>query len=337
MDLFYAFNDAYAPMAGISITSLLINNNSDSKLTFHIVDSGISEENLKKLKDIIASYNQECKIYEMPDFDKITGKHIDTGRWNINVFSKLFVGSILPELVNKVICIDCDTDIEHSLEELWNVDLTGKIVAGVIECIGGKYRTNLGKKESDYYFNSGLLMFNVAEMRKQSYEDKFWACMEKYGSSLAYLDQDVINAVVPQKDMVALHPKFNCITPVFCLSYKDFMTVRGAKDYYTEEEYNEAVSDPYIVHFTTFFMNKLRPWFEGSSHPKVSRYVYYKERSPWKDTANWVDKRSNKEKFKYVILNGLPKGVSKIIVSYLHANVVPKKNLKKMTHFISNN
>ena len=330
MDVFYAFNDAYAAMAGISIFSLLENSSSEEKIVFHIVDSGISQGNLSKLSETILSHNQTVQFYKMPDFEQLTGKKIDTGRWNINVFSKLFVGSILPEAVKKVICIDCDTVVMHSLNELWSTDIENKIVAGVIECISPLYRSNLGKQDSDYYFNSGLVVFNVEEMRKQQYEDKFWACMQKYGSSLAYLDQDVINAVVPQNQMVLLHPKFNAITPVFCLNYKDFMETRGARDYYSETEYVEAQNTPYIIHYTTFFLSGLRPWFEGSKHPKVGEFLKYKELSLWKDALLWKDNRNAASKWKAAVIRMVPLFILKPLVAYLHGTIVPRKNAKKM-------
>ena len=126
MEVFYAFNDAYAVMAGISMFSLLENSESNETINFHIVDSGIAENNLIKLRDVIEGHGQTVKFYKMPNFEEVTGKEIETRRWNVNVFSKLFVGSILPEDVKKIISIDCDTVIEHSLQELWNVNLNGK-------------------------------------------------------------------------------------------------------------------------------------------------------------------------------------------------------------------
>lgn len=330
MDIFYSFNDAYAMMAGISILSLLENSNADDNIIFHIVDSGISKDNLSNLTNIIEGHHQRVNFYNMPDFEQLTGKRISTGRWNINVFSKLFVGSILPENVNKVICIDCDTVITHSLKELWNVDLKQKTVAGVIECMSPLYRLNLGKKAEDFYFNSGVVVFNVDKLRKEHYEDLFWECMQKYGSSLAYLDQDVINAVIPQSQMLSLHPKFNAITPFFVLDYRDFMEIRGARKYYSEKEYEQAKKDPYIIHFTTFFLVNLRPWFEESDHPKVDMFLKYKDISPWNLEPLWQDKRTRKNRMKMVLVQMCPLSIIKKISSYLHGTVVPKRNAKSM-------
>ena len=330
MDIFYAFNDAYAALAGISIYSLLENNKDCDSIRFYIVDSGISKINRDKIQDLIEDKGREITFFEMPSFSGILGEDVDTGRWNINVYSKLFVGSILPDDVHKVISIDCDTVIVRSLKELWDTDISAAIVAGVNEAMSKYYRRYLGKEDKDYYLNSGLLVFNLDALRNEKYEERFLECMKKYGNSLAYLDQDAINAVVPNNRMVIVPPKFNAITPIFCCSYKELIKTRWASMYYTENEFNEAKAKPHIIHFTTFFMNDLRPWFEGSQHPKLEEFLKYKNTSPWKDEPFWKDKREGKAKAKGKIIKALPRGLQCEISSILHGVVVPKKNKKKM-------
>lgn len=330
MDIFYAFNDAYAVLAGISIYSLITNNINCDSIRFYIVDSGISKINKEKIRNLIKDNGREITFYEMPNFGDVLGSDVDTRRWNINVYSKLFVGSILPNDVHKVISIDCDTVIVKSLDELWNMDISSAVVAGVNEAMSKHYRRYLGKKDQDYYINSGLLMFNVDELRRENYEDKFLDCMKKYGSSLAYLDQDVANMVIPNNKILVVPPKFNAITPIFCCSYKELLKTRRPSVYYTETEFDDAKRNPYIIHFTTFFMNDLRPWVEGSQHPKLDEFLKYKNASPWKDEYLWNDTRRRMAKIKGKIIKILPRPIQCKISSFLHGVVVPKKNKKKM-------
>lgn len=82
----------------------------------------------------------------MPDMKELTGQEIDTRRWNISTFGRLYMASALPETVHKVLNIDCDTIIVDSIEPLWNTDMTGKVFGGMLECINDRYRRNVGKK-----------------------------------------------------------------------------------------------------------------------------------------------------------------------------------------------
>lgn len=330
MNVFYSFNDAYATLAGISIYSLLENTKDCQNINIYIVDSGISEQNKQKIQKMVDLFGQKAFFVEMPSFEKVLGISIDAGRWNINVYSKLFAASILPVEVDKIISIDCDTIIMHSLKELWDINLNGAVVAGVNECMSQYYRRNLGKQDKDHYFNSGMLVLNLEEFRKGNYEELFWKYMKRYGSSLAYLDQDLVNAVVPQQKMLLLDPKYNAITPIFCLDYRELIRMRNASIYYAQDKYIDAQCNPYIIHFTTFFMNELRPWIEGSKHPKLDEFLKYKERSPWADEKMWKDKRDFKTKMKYKCIRLIPRFLLIKVVAFLHGRVVPSRNLKKM-------
>ncbi len=326
MNIFYAFNEAYAVLAGISIYSLLVNNLDVDDIIIHVVDSGISEKNKKRIESIVKKYHRKVMFYNMPDFNAVFGGDIDAKRWNINVYSKLFARSILPQNVKKIISIDCDTVILKSLKELWEINLDGYIVAGVQEAFSTKYRANLNKRKNDYYFNSGVLVFNLEEIERSCMENSFKQYMKKYGSAIAYLDQDVVNAVPEQDKMLLLDLKYNVKSSDVCCSYKEMMKARKVTNYYSESEFEDAVNDPNIIHFTTFFMNDLRPWYEGSKHPKLNVFLEYKELSPWKNEPLWEDQRKGKTKIKGKIIMLLPRFLQCEISSILHGTLIPHKN-----------
>lgn len=89
-----------------------------------------------------------------------------------------------PELlkVNKVIHLDIDTIVCDSLEGLWKTDITGKWVAAVPE-YKGRY-----KPFGDTYYNMGVALLNLAQMRKDGASAK----MAEYLNTVPqpYADQD---------------------------------------------------------------------------------------------------------------------------------------------------
>lgn len=89
-----------------------------------------------------------------------------------------------PELlkVNKVIHLDIDTIVCDSLEGLWKTDVTGKWVAAVPE-YKGRY-----KPFGDTYYNMGVALLNLAQMRKDGASAK----MAEYLNTVPqpYADQD---------------------------------------------------------------------------------------------------------------------------------------------------
>ena len=120
MNVVYSSSDSYASVAGVSMYSLLCNNKSSKELNIYIVDNNISEKNKEKFRKMCSDFGRSLTFIPIADIEKLAGTKIDIGRWNISTFGRLFEASLLPDSVEKVIHIDCDTMVMSSLEDLWN-------------------------------------------------------------------------------------------------------------------------------------------------------------------------------------------------------------------------
>lgn len=109
MDILYSSSDSYAFLTGISILSLLENNRECDAIHIYIMDNHISDINKNKLIEVVKEYRRDISFVPMPDMKELTGQEIDTRRWNISTFGRLYMASALPETVHKVLNIDCDT------------------------------------------------------------------------------------------------------------------------------------------------------------------------------------------------------------------------------------
>ena len=72
------------------------------------------------------------------------------------------IGTLLPDNVEKVICLDSDTLICSDLEELWNTDMAGNILAGVADCMNiKKYKRQFDMDDDDIYCNAGFYLVDL--------------------------------------------------------------------------------------------------------------------------------------------------------------------------------
>ena len=140
MDILYSSSDSYASLTGISILSLLENNKACEEINIYIMNNAISVENKNRLSEVVHRYGRKLFFVPMPDMKELTGQEIDTRRWNISTFGRLYMERVLPKNIHKVLNIDCDTIIEESLEPLWNTDMTGKVFGGMQEAMNYRYR-----------------------------------------------------------------------------------------------------------------------------------------------------------------------------------------------------
>lgn len=103
---------------------------------------------------------------------------------------------------DKIISLDADTIVNDSLEDMWNIDLTGKWFAMCPEELG-KYRP-FGKDQK--YYNAGVALYNLKQLRK----DKIVPTMVKYLNKVESLcmDQEAWN-YFGQDKAVILPVRFN--------------------------------------------------------------------------------------------------------------------------------
>lgn len=330
MTILYSSSDSYAFLAGISILSLLENNKYCQDIHIYIMDNAISDENKLKLIQIVNGYGRELSFVPMPSIEKMTGQSINTRRWNISTFGRLYMASALPETVHKVMNIDCDTMILGSVEGLWNTDLSGKICAGVSDCFNDRYRRNIDLKDGEIYLNGGMILLNLDAIREGGFERKFTNYIATYGESLAYLDQDVLNAVIPQNGFKVVPLQYNVFSLCFYTTYKQLLKIRRSNCFYSSAEFYQAKQDPVIVHFTTCFLDGLRPWIKGNRHPYLRQFLEYKELSPWADLPLQKDCRSILNKFRSKIIKKAPDWLVCEVASVLHGIIVPERNRRRM-------
>ena len=133
--------------------------------------------------------------YHLPKIHPINVKHQEYlkkdspnmlgNRWGYMTMMKACLHRILDE--DKVLAIDADTIIQDDISELWDIDLDGYYVAGVREpekSIGGVFEF------SNVYINAGVMMMNLAELRKGRGDEIIQSLNNMH---YTFLEQDCIN------------------------------------------------------------------------------------------------------------------------------------------------
>lgn len=329
MNIVYSSSDLFSEITAVSIVSLL-ENNPNENIHIYIIDNNITEENKAKLDRIVHSHNQKIDYVPIPDIEALVGRKIEVGRWNISTFGRCFLGSILPESVEKLIFIDADTIVRHSLKKLYQIDMKDKLVLGTDDCRGGAYRTNLDVPEKTNYINCGLMLVNLKKWREMKIENEFIKFINDKNADITYMDQGVINGVLGAKQLTGLiHPKYNCQRLFFDFTYDDIMKIRKPSFHHSREIYEEAIKDPIVVHFTTCFITGTRPWNEKDKHPYKEEFLMYKQKTPWGSDVFWPDNRKKMKKLMTVACNILPKSIMISTISIVHTKLYPwVRNIK---------
>ena len=325
MNIVYSASDLYSSLAGISLTSLLINNTNVETINIIIMDNNISAENKEKLTATAEKYGRSIRF--VPLAESLKNTKINIQKWNISTFGRLFEASSLPDL-DKVIHVDCDTVVNGSLKSIWDMDMSHAVVAGAPDCLSDAYKSNIGLNPDNTYINAGFIVLNLKRIRELNLENKFFQYIEKNQQMLTYVDQEVLNACISENEKIELPLTYNSYTILHYLTYKQLMKLRHAEHAFSESTYMEARNRPVVLHYTGCFLEGTRPWITRDQHPKKYLFDKYKSQSQWRDMEEWEDKRNIKNRIVSVGVKVMPKAILAPIVGYIHGVYIPSKNKK---------
>ena len=196
--IFYAVDDGYVPFLAVSIHSLIENSSKEYYYAIKVLYTNICEENKKK----ILKYERDNVKIEFVDLnyyiEEIKDKLFTRDYYTKTTYFRLFIPNIYPQY-NKVIYLDSDTVLLGDVAELYHQDMGSNLVAVVPddiiqnEEIFQEYVEKVvGVADYRKYFNAGVLVMNLDEMRKSKFQEKFLYLLETVKFAVVQ-DQDYLN------------------------------------------------------------------------------------------------------------------------------------------------
>lgn len=275
-NIVYASDNNYAKQLAVSIYSLC--KNSNCLFSLYILDNGIKGENKRIIRDVCKQFNKKIYFIDLIDIEERLPVKVAVNKLSICTYSRLFLPDLLPDTVDYLLYLDCDTVINGNLNDLMNIDISEYDVAGVEDCMYPAYKETIGLTKNDRYLNAGILLINLLSWRNNNMTKHFLNFIELYNGNVPHLDQGVINGVIKNKLYLPL--KYNVQSVVFSFNhYQDILSYFDLSNFYSENEVKNAKINPVIIHYTSFFLQ--RPWFTFSLHPLKNVYrSYLKELFP---------------------------------------------------------
>lgn len=326
VNIVYAADDNYAEMLGISLLSLFAESRDVQKFNIYIMERNISVANKERIKEICATYKRELPIWiKAKDICRELNMKVAVDRGSLSQYTRLFVSSMLPDELDRVLYLDCDTIFQKSVKEFWGLDIKDKTVAALLDAFSKYYRRNIGLQHSkDIMFNSGVMLIDLKRWRAKKIEEKILDFIISKKGKVQQGDQGVLNAVL-YNDVYCFEPRFNAVTIFFDFTYQNMCIYRKPSVFYVEEQIQKAVEDPVIIHFTTSFMS-VRPWVEGCRHKYVEKWLEYRGKSPWRNMPVRQDDRQGWKRWCSFIYQGIPETIGTRMAGFFQVYVRPLKN-----------
>lgn len=280
LDVLYICDDKFAKIAGISITSLFENNPfEDIAITVYLLLVQVSPHNKKRFEMLARQYHQTIHIMDAENvLREMLNMNIAAYRGSIMTNLRLHFEQFVPDCVQRILYLDCDTIICSSLKEILHIDMKGKLLGMVMDAYGKLLKRAYHLNGA--YYNAGVLLINCDKWRNEHWQNRIDMYIQQYGDKLSHPDQDLYN-IVCRSEIVKLPVRYNFQTVHRMYSERLYFRYLADEDYYCADEIGEARKRPVILHMVRAL--GCNPWNEKSNHPDNLIFSHYENLSPWKD------------------------------------------------------
>lgn len=273
MNFLLSTDDKYAMPTGVLICSICENNPGEHDF-FILSGKELDHVSRSRIETTALKYSSRVYFLLVPEkFEEFLpiGREGQPLYISIATYYRLFLQSLLPESIDRILYLDGDIICRASLLDLWDTDLSDKPAAAVFEVENGDGRyERLCYPQKDGYYNAGVLLINVSYWRIHNAQSLFMDFVKNHSDRIVYHDQDVLNTVFHGK-IKTLPLRYNVLNSYF---------VRDKLEYkYDQNEIDEARRNPILVHYSSH----LKPWYKGCGHPYTKDFVWYKKLSSWRD------------------------------------------------------
>lgn len=326
----------------VVMASMLLNKNQKTEYEFIIFGVNLKEED----KLLLNKATKGAKISILEFDNKKYSSFVAKTHVSVAALYKFDIANILQNY-DKVLYLDGDIIVQDDLSEFFNMDLSKNYVAAVKDAYVLCEKKDA--PEIDGYFNSGVMLLNCEQMRKDNMAEKLLEIKTKTPNML-FMDQDVLN--IAFKDRVVYADfRYNFAASYFRPQYRKHLMKISGKDM----AYVKAIR-PAIIHYTGknpwqyYHRIKANIWrkyfkksvvadvkldYKDSWKEKLKKFCFYRrEKENGKVEIFWRSKRifaywNNKSKYRQLynrrFENKLTTEEIKYILQVQLANVVGSK------------
>lgn len=200
--------------------------------------SDLTEKFVKKLKDDIKKANNGSLLDVIYIDPSILQGAVISEQITQEAYYRLLLIDYIPQEVKWILYLDTDIIVKKNLSHLFKISLETEYIAAC-EDIGMKQADEIRKDvfsklrflENDFYFNSGVILFNLELIRKKFTTDDFLNIIMNKKDMITYHDQDVLNYIF-KNHVKKISESYNCRIYV-----------------YSKETRQKALEDAYLIHY----------------------------------------------------------------------------------------
>lgn len=272
-----AFDQGYLTPLYVLLTSIFMNNSAE-QVVIHAIGTGLSGAEYQGITNFVAEQSGTIHFYTIQgtDVNKFILPDHEGNYLSAAIYYRLFFPFLVND-VSRLLYIDVDTLVVGDLAEIFDLNMGGRPVAAVTDT-DMPVRSDLNILTAEEYFNSGILLIDVASWKEQRVTERALTIIQNEPERIKrYPDQDALNMTL-RDNWYKLPTKYNLMR----LYVPNEVPKRKLDDF---------LKDQKIIHY-----NGKKPWFSDCEHRLRHVYQQYARLSPRPAAARIIKVKLSKEK-----------------------------------------
>ena len=253
--------DKHMVFQALNLCRTVIANNPHDALVIYLVCDNVTSAQRQTLIQAFAA-NPLVTIHLITPKMPLPTNVATSYRIPRTAYYRIFVDQLLAEYpIERVLYLDVDMVNTGALRPLYETALGQNVIGAVAD--GGDLnrfaKMQLAQVASDRYFNSGMLLIDVARWRRDHVGDDVLTYAQEHADRCRYHDQDALNAIL-HGQWHQLHPRYNAQTNIML----------GQTRRFTQDVLRRVRAHPVLVHFC----GHKKPWQADFPHPHLKQMYY---------------------------------------------------------------
>ena len=201
--IFFAVDDRYVPYLATAMRSLMDNASKSYKYRVFVLIDSLSAQHRANLLSMQNEYFTVDFVNVGEQLNRLGTKLHMRDYYTKATYYRFFIPELFPQY-DKGVYLDCDIVVFGDISKFYLTDLKDNLVGCVNDEVVSKIpvfaeysETELGVPK-DVYFNAGILLMNLAEMRRVQIDKALVRLMHQYQFCVAQ-DQDFLNVLCYEK------------------------------------------------------------------------------------------------------------------------------------------
>lgn len=266
MNLLFCVDDKFSHRMLVTLYSI-IKNTRERNISFYLA----SKDGLKNEEEIKVFCQTFNVNYQPIKVGGIFENAPSYGRYPETVYYRLLAHEYLPKDLDKILYLDADILVINDILKLYQKDIEDYLCAAcshtsAFDSVDAVNRWRVDALDNEAYFNSGVLLMNLKNMRKEINQEDIYNYIDQTINLLKIVlpDQDVLNTLYGTRIRALPDIYFNYDTRF------DFSYFRDDPSWNPDKVMEQTI----ILHFC----GSNKPWDKHARNPYAYLYKHYERK-----------------------------------------------------------